>query len=100
MVDYNSTLIITEILNAVTKDTMFLWVLLCNRRGLEIFQEKYASVFTRRYMWKKSFIFVSLNGLNFTFSIIHFTSFTQQITWLDALIADECEYNNYLTIIE
>ena len=44
---------------------------------------------TQRYMWKKSFIFVTLNG--FTFSIIHFTSFTQQITWLDALIADECE---------
>ena len=42
-------------------------------------------------MWKKSFIFVTLNGLNFTFSIFHFISFTQQITWLDALIADECE---------
>ena len=63
-----------------------------NRSGLEInFFKKniYASMSTQRYMWKKSFIFFLLNG--FTFSIIHFTSFTQQITWLDALIADECE---------
>ena len=46
---------------------------------------------TQRYMWKKSFIFCYIKWLKFTFSIIHFTSFTQQITWLDALIADECE---------
>ena len=43
---------------------------------------------------KNHLFLVTLHGLNFTFSIIHFTSFTQQITWLDALIADECEYNN------
>ena len=29
--------------------TLFLWVLLCNRRGLEIFQQKFASLSTRRY---------------------------------------------------
>ena len=51
----------------------------------------YASMSTQRYMWKKSFIFCYIKWLKFTFSIIHFTSFTQQITWLDALIADECE---------
>ena len=31
-------------------DTMLLlWILLCNRRGLKIFQQKFASVSTQRY---------------------------------------------------
>ena len=46
-----------------------------NRSGLEInFFKKniYASMSTQRYTWKKSFIFVTLNGLNLLFLL--FTS--------------------------
>ena len=61
---------------------------------LKFFKRNMLAFLHKDICGKNHLFLVTLHGLNFTFSIIPFTSFTQQITWLDALIADECEYNN------